>query len=116
MTLRVSPVGDDRNCPHSYSSFYSSYQLPTLRSHDTESVSGARRQPQRDDDLQLQRPIKPEPMLLTSPYSKSSYDIPMAVAGSLSSQHEVVESIKIASKRQEMGTAEVSQLTTCSTK
>jgi hypothetical protein len=55
-------------------------------------------------------------MLPTPPYSKSSSDIPMAMAGFLASQHEVAESVKIALKRQEIGTAKVSQLATCSAK
>ena len=35
------------------------------------------------------------------------------MAGSLCSQHEVVEAIKIALKKQEAGTVKVGQLITC---
>jgi hypothetical protein len=80
----ILTVVDDGN---HYSSPYSSYQLPTLRSRGTESTPGAR----CDNGLQ----IKPGPVLPTPPHNKSSSDIPMAMGGSLSSQDEVVEAIKV---------------------
>jgi len=48
----------------------------------------------------------------SSPYSSS--DIPMAMGGSLSSQDEVVEAIKVDLQAQEMGTVKVSRLITYS--
>jgi hypothetical protein len=109
ITTMTLTVGDDGNCLRPHSSSYSSYRLPTLRSRGAESISKT----QRDNDLQLQSLIKPESTLPTPPHSKSSSDIPMAMAGSLSSQHEVVEAFKIAFKRQEVGTVQVNQFITC---
>jgi hypothetical protein len=112
ITTMTLTVGDDGNCLRPHSPSYSSYRLPTLRSRGTESISKT----QCGNDLQLQSLIKPESTLPTPPHSESSSDIPMAMAGSLSSQHEVVEAIKIALQRQEAGTVEVNQLITCCAK
>jgi len=96
----ILTVVDDGN---HYSSPYSSYQVPTLRSRSTESTPGA----QRDNGLQIK-------VLPTPPHNKSSSDIPMAMGGSLSSQDEVVEAIKVDLQAQEMGTVKVSRLITYS--
>jgi hypothetical protein len=98
-TMRALTVVDD-----SYSSPYSSHQLPTLRSRGTESGAW------RENGLQLQRPTHPGPMPPTPPDRKPS-GVSMGVAGPLSSQDEVVEAIKIDIQGQEVGTVKVGWLT-----
>jgi hypothetical protein len=99
----ILTVVDDGN---HYSLPYTPHINCPVRSRGTESTPGAR----HDNGLQ----IKPGPVLPTPPHNKSSSDILMAMGGSLSSQDEVVEAIKVDLQAQEMGTVKVSQLITYS--